>query len=60
MNENQNISGISGTLYLKRNDESLYITIFVSLKSKAEIKSQENLAVLKRAMSKNVREVWTS
>ena len=54
----EEISGIYGTLCLKRNDVRLFFTIFVSLKTMAETKSEENLAVRKRALSTN-REIGT-
>ena len=41
MNENGRFFEIYGTLCLKRNDESLHITILVSLKSKTDIKEEE-------------------
>ena len=45
----ERICELDGTRCLKRNDESLHLTITASLNSKAEIKSQENLAVLKKS-----------
>ena len=39
------------TLCLKRCDSSFHITIFVFSKTKIGIESQENIAVLKRAMT---------
>ena len=40
-----------GALCLKRNDASFHVTILVLSKTKTDIESQENIAVLKRAMS---------
>ena len=58
MNENGKISEMDGAFCLKRHDERLYITIFVSVKSKAGIKEPgKNLTVLKRAMPKERRVV---
>ena len=41
MNEHEKFFELHTTLYPKRNDESLYFTIRVSLNSKAKVKSQE-------------------
>ena len=48
---------LDDALYLKRNNESLYLTILVSLSSKAEIKSQEKAGSLKKSHDKKEREV---
>ena len=46
MYENVKILEIDDARYLKRNDESPYLTILVFLNSKAEIKSQEKSSSL--------------
>ena len=45
----EKISEMNDALYLKRNDESLYLAILVSLNSMAEIKSQEKPSSLKKS-----------
>ena len=43
MNENGENSLVNNAIYLKRNDESLYLAVFVSFNAKVEVKkSQKN------------------
>ena len=45
----EEILEICGALCLKPNDASFHITILVSFKTKTDIESQENIAVLQKA-----------
>ena len=53
----ERISEIHDALHLKRNDESLYLTILVSFNSKTEIKSQDKPSSLKKSHDKKEREL---
>ena len=54
----EKVSDMDDSLYLERNDESLYLTILVSLNSKAEVKSQEKLSSLKKSHEARLTDRW--
>ena len=55
----QEIPESCDALCLNRNDASFHITIFIHTEAKTGIESQENIVVLKRAMSQR-HDGWSS